>query len=801
MTVAYKHGTPLRRSGEGQGATMRVRAGALTRGEVTAVDHGAADALTTAAHPGGVAIGDAGVASSARATVRKVSALVTEAGTIGVSTMSAADDGTTKVELAADFGEQGVLVEAIVEANAACTAGALLVASSVGGYGCFRAASVEPSPVAFARLETAATTAPDGTFGTHASLVRRWVQLFPHGVATGLEQAGTVTTTDLAASSVTRAKIADPAGLSFSRNCAEFLPGIAGSQQRVSFSFDPTNTTDLTIRFKRRGLSLPPTPDRYWGGADSADRPVLFYSNTAGVYAVEMREQSTVRLSYTWTDDLEEHEWEFRYASTGCTILLDGATVASGATPSTFLDTSFSWIIAHATTSATSFLGDHATYRDFEVIDPATSTNKVYFRLDEGAGGPYRNAYLTPGDPLYDATNTSGVTVATQGTMTQYPGARICQTLDGGDQPAVARMSQERTRVAAHGGLGDSATAGQFGAVSWGPTANTGHNVSFKCARTTTQGGNVVMWGREASGYSNIHITNAGVVSARVNTSSICTSTVAVLPPDGVVRECLVQFRDSGADVTAAIYINGTLVASGTLAATQFSSVAADHYIGGNVSGNRRWSGVIYDVLMEDLGSAANSGFYLMDEPLTATSYANSYPTASLAGLTKNGYVGVTSVVSTDGRGMPFQSVGPLLYVGSQSSTQVLDGGVAAFVSLQFDAEASDPTSSFTLNSATFWTAPAPGTIDVLLTGVMDANADPADDGTIEISKNGVAFRSVQQQVGALAAQGGYAVNGFTTVAKDDTLGALFNGAAATTTLTLRSHQIAIRFTPTPTTG
>lgn len=198
MTVAYKHGTPLRRSGEGQGATMRVRAGALTRGEVTAVDHGAADALTTAAHPGGLAIGDAGVASSARATVRKVSALVTEAGTIGVSTMSAADDGTTKVELAADFGEQGVLVEAIVEANAACTAGALLVASSVGGYGCFRAASVEPSPVAFARLETAATTAPDGTFGTHASLVRRWVQLFPHGVATGLEQAGTVTNADLA---------------------------------------------------------------------------------------------------------------------------------------------------------------------------------------------------------------------------------------------------------------------------------------------------------------------------------------------------------------------------------------------------------------------------------------------------------------------------------------------------------------------------------------------------------------------------------------------------------------------------
>jgi hypothetical protein len=564
---------------------------------------------------------------------------------------------------------------------------------------------------------------------------------------------GTVTEDKLALNSVTRAKIADDAvgsaeldedavlrahfadaaGMPGTTRAALFEPGIAASMQRCSFAFDLTNATDLTVRFKRRGLSLPAaSTERLWAGRSGTDQPNIALKNTAGVYTVEMREVSTSLLAYTWTDDLEEHEWEFRYASTGCAILLDGASVASGVTAGSLDLAAFQFAIGTASTAATVFTSDHATYRDVEVIDPATATNKVFLRLDEPAGGPYYNAYLRLGDPLYDATNTSAVTIATTGTDTSRPKSARMNSVDGGAGVVQESDRPRPVRVAAFSGLGNHATAGQFGLVSWAPTGTPAFNVRLNLARQTASPGTCVVWGRVAASYANIEINSDGSIDARVNTTNVCTS-AAVLQPDGRVRDVLVEFRDSGADVTAAIYLGTRLIASGTLAATQFSAVAADHYVGGN-TGARRWSGSISNVLLEDLNSAANSGFYLMDEPRGSTTYANTYPGTSLAGLTINGFVSSCGVESEDGKGRPWQGAQPLVYLAQRDGTiQTIDGSAGASATLTFNAEVLDPTGSLSVTAG--WTAPCDGIARFSYSGSFSNST--LDDVTLYILRAG----------------------------------------------------------------
>lgn len=598
------------------------------------------------------------------------------------------------------------------------------------------------------------------------------------------------------ADSFTRNQFADAAGMTFPRTTALFLPGIAANRQRCSFSFDPTNTTDLTIRFKRRGLSRPAASTSYlWAGLGSADRPAIAIKNTAGVYTVELRELSTALASYTWTDDLEEHEWTFTYLSTGVAILLDGVSVATGAAAS-LLDTSFVFSVGNATTSATVFSGDHAIYRDFEVIDPATATNKVYLRLDEPAGGPYRNAYLTPGDPLYDASNTSGVTIATTGTATQYPSAVTVQTVNGGDRPAPARRLLERTRVAAYSGLGDGASAGEFASVNWAPTGTPAFNVEFNCARSLTQGGDVMIWGRIAADYANINVTAAGVVQARVNTTNICTTTVAALPPDGCVRHVRVEFRDSGADVTAAIYVGRILLASGTLAATQFSAAAVSHRLGAT-SVSRRWSGIIFDVLIEDLNSQANSGYYLMDEARAATSYANSYSGGTLAALTKNGYVSSCPVASSDGRGRSWQPTDgrPHLVCAYAAAGQA---GITGAVNITNDTELTD-TQGFFGSSA--FTAHAAGFVIATQCGTISGDAALASLVTVGLAI-GTTIQGTGLLVGvpALSTGQGYCVRAAFPVAAGDVVRGRISAVSAGT-VAHESSYFTLEFYETPASG
>lgn len=214
MAGVYTDGTPLRRLRERQGARMRQRGGTALYGEVTQVDHTGADGLTSATTAGATALGTVTTASSARATSLKITGLVGAGATVGVTTERITDDYEGRVAYDALGGGEDVLVEALVEVHASATVGSLLVASAVGGVGCFRCLTAESGAVAYARLEEAATAAGNDQHEAIAGLRRRWVQLISRGVPSGVQTGGEVGTADLANDAVTDTKLRNSAALS-----------------------------------------------------------------------------------------------------------------------------------------------------------------------------------------------------------------------------------------------------------------------------------------------------------------------------------------------------------------------------------------------------------------------------------------------------------------------------------------------------------------------------------------------------------------------------------------------------------
>ncbi len=101
------------RSMPGRGTTMRLRGGAIVKGELVRVDITSGDALTNTDYKV-IDLGTETTASSPLATVVKVSAAV-EGDIVGVALESAADDALVRVE----FGQGGIPV--IVEALAGDT--------------------------------------------------------------------------------------------------------------------------------------------------------------------------------------------------------------------------------------------------------------------------------------------------------------------------------------------------------------------------------------------------------------------------------------------------------------------------------------------------------------------------------------------------------------------------------------------------------------------------------------------------------------------------------------------------------
>lgn len=324
------------------------------------------------------------------------------------------------------------------------------------------------------------------------------------------------------------------------------------------------------------------------------------------------------------------------------------------------------------------------------------------------------------------------------------------------------------------------------------------------------------MVGRAAANCANIGITVAGAnrksdIVVYEDSNAKLTATGAY-SHDGFPQDVYADITPT----TATLYVNGVLVASTTFASVNWSNVAASNYVGAlNASGNNRWPGALWNARFIDHMTATNCVWLNMDEPPSlSASYANAYtvPTDPLynVGTTtptsaNKGTVAampwVCAVDSMDGRGMPFQPVGPLIYHAQQGSTQALDGGVAAFTSLQFTGAETDPTGSFTLSNATFFTAPYAGLAVVTLCGGFDGNADVADPITIELRNSGSTFYALQTEGGVLAVPVTYSLRGVSAMTVGQTLGALVNGAAATTTLTLRGHAVTIEFYPTPTTG
>lgn len=375
------------------------------------------------------------------------------------------------------------------------------------------------------------------------------------------------------------------------------------------------------------------------------------------------------------------------------TLTVNGVAVAGTYGPVTW-SSETCYVGAANTAAAQRFPG---AIWNVSLTDNVTPANSVVLRMDERVGN-YRNSY-------------SGTTAAAYATRNGTVASIVIHDTDGSALPVPA-VSPARMRYAACSGLGASSTAGAFASVSWAPVAGTSFRLGATIASAVTPSAGVYVVGRKAANCASILVATDGTVSITANASGVLSTSAGAVRFEGSPFD----IRADVTDTTGSIYINGALVASGTFGAQTWSTGAATNNIGASsTSSTQRWPGSIHNVEFTDYVTAANSLFYLLDEP--SGNYADTSGNGGAA-ATRNGYVPNCAVVSTDGRGMVYQGQAPLFYrSGSAAVTGIT--GVTSWAFVGTDGEI-DPTTSWNGATGTF-TAPVAGTAVITFSGGVQA--------------------------------------------------------------------------------
>lgn len=349
--------------------------------------------------------------------------------------------------------------------------------------------------------------------------------------------------------------------------------------------------------------------------------------------------------------------------------------------------------------------------------------------------------------------------------------------------------AESRSRYAAKS-LGGSSGVGEYGSVVLAGTPSA-FSIGCVVASTVAHAGLVYVWGRAAASTGGISISSAGVVSALNNTTALASSAAGAVALNGLPHTIDVSYTAT----TVEIQVNGVLVASATFASVSWNT-AGTWRIGASSGGNR-WPGSVWNVYYTDHNTAANSRVFLMDEPPTSTTYADSSGNGGASATKGTGaaFPWVTSVASTDGRGMPAQPVGPLVYAVQSTGTQ---SGVAGTVRIGLTGtEILDPTSSFT---GSIFTVPVSGIVTVAasVTAWRTAGSDE--------------LLSYQIRKASTTAQGQSVVETITTNRANITITRSFAVTAGETvdffvtgfigsTISMENGYMTIELDPTPTTG
>lgn len=617
------------------------------------------------------------------------------------------------------------------------------------------------------------------------------------GVDTNDLVEGAVTEPILAAGAVTPEKIADPDVFFTGRE--RWAPRFSRVTSFGSFTWAPS-TTSVGLRCRFAVTQLPRS-----GSYDILARSVTGYLairlTSGGV--IEAKTGTTSTPLGTITANGAHHYLTVDLVNTALTATLDGvATTAT--TVDTILTTPAVQYIGKATAVPPESYAEFTLW-DVEFIDTADTNKSVFWRMDEQSGA-FRNAYTKLGDALYNASNTSGVTIATMGTVTQ-PERILVHSVDGGDRPiALADIRRTRNRVVAYGGKG-SGTFGAFASFSWGPTSTFDFELSGVFSSRTGPGATAQLLGALAAQYPNVDIQTSGIVRARHGTSVVAQTGAGAFPFDGLPHIVRVKYGVSGADVTAAIFIDGVQAVTGTLAASSWLATPTTVFVGASsVGASNSWPGTIHDVYFKDNITPNNDVFLNMDEAsgaylnrcqVVGDPLYNASNTAA-ASATRNGFVSKSTVPTTDGRGRAWQiqDGSPILTAAHSAAAQT---GVTGAANITLGTELLDPMSAFT---ASAFTAPVAGIVDCTITGTLAETAAAASVVTLGVAKaTTIQGAAPAVRVPVITAGVPFAHRVVFPVAAADVVRGYISGITGGGTISIESANLSIVFTPDPTAG
>ena len=778
--MAQVYGVPIRESRPATLSTCRARGVGTTplaAGELVMLDVAGSDALTSAYTAGSKASpGTQSAASGALATVVRATEALAH-GRVGVATAAVSDDQLGQFE----FGVAGedvtdVVVTAQVVVGASATAGAALVIVRSGGVAVLTASG---DGAVFATLLEAATT--DDGLGPSSTINRKRVVLHSQAKAA----AGDAVDLELVP-----ADVADPDVFFGGRE--RWAPRFAKVTSFGSFSWAPSTTSvGLRCRFAVTKLPSAGTTARFLGTTSGSGRSCVQFDD-AGVVKVDTGTSVTTIGSVA--ADGDHHYLVLDYAGTELTWTLDG--VDGSATVVDTVSTSATTLYLGKATSSPTEPNAELILWDVEFVDTDDTDKSVLWRMDEQTGA-WRNAYTKLDDAAYNASNTSGVTIATMGTVTQ-PERVLVHSVDGGDRPiSRADILRTRNRVVAFGGKG-AAGLGHFAQFSATMSGTVSQRMGCTLALSTAPSGTCIFLGRNDSTahLPNLRRLTTGEVRFCYDDTILATSAAGALPADGVPRDLYVDFTAT----TASIVLDGVIVASATFSDAAWATGAQAHRIGGGSASGQAWPGSIWNALFEDKTTAANTLFYLLDEPV-GVDYVDTSGNGGAAAV-RNGYVSTASVPTTDGRGRPWQmgDGAPLAdSMTKATATLVGAGGTLALDTIEYNGSGVASTSQGIDTTGGDWNAYAAGVVRVSLT--IDAELTVAV-GTQTCSAQ---IRKNNSTVGAArtvrAAAGEFTVFRTFSVAVGDEVDAYIGGVDALDTWTMRTIRMEVVFTPTPTAG
>ncbi len=352
----------------------------------------------------------------------------------------------------------------------------------------------------------------------------------------------------------------------------------------------------------------------------------------------------------------------------------------------------------------------------------------------------------------------------------------------------------QHMRAAAWSGKGSSSTDGAFASYTWDASQDVRVGGMFRSA--VAPSGTLTLLGNSGASSWNLRVTVNGALEFRENATQRALSADGVVAFDGKHR--LIEAAFTG--TTVAIYVEGVSVATGTFSSVTWASQTV--FIGAGGAGvGIRWPGLIYNVQLTDNLVPANSATLLLDEPMSSTTYANSYSgTTAAATATKGTNAAApwtTAVVSTDGRGMPWQmgSGGAVVY-GSLMDTAVT--GITGVTARGYTGATleQDPTGSLSTGT---WTAPCAGTfVAIYRESITATTLGAARDIQMRLAAPATNYNSTV----TLAAANVYAtvtVQACGVATAGQTVIASLQGLNAADTYTVAAGStFTVLFTPTP---